>query len=154
MSLESRGYATRYESNDDRALKYLFFSHRDAIAQARRFHEMMLIDTSYKTNRQGLLYVNIVGNSNVGTRHSLNTFTIAGGLSVNKDEYAMSWIMSMVKDIVFNNGESPIFVTDAAMQLRNAIAIIFHKSTHLLCTWHIANNFETRLRKTFKEEDH
>ena len=63
MSLESRGYATRYESNDDRVLKYLFFSHRDAIAQARRFHEVVLIDTSYKTNRQGLLYVNIVGSA-------------------------------------------------------------------------------------------
>ena len=90
MSLESRGYATRYESSDDRVLKYLFFSHRDAIAQARRFHEVVFIDTTYKTNRQRLLYVNIVGISNVGTRYSLNIFAIAGGLLVNEDEYAMS----------------------------------------------------------------
>ena len=51
MSLESRGYITRYEGNDDRQLKYLFFSHQDAIVQARRFHEVVLLDTSYKTNR-------------------------------------------------------------------------------------------------------
>jgi hypothetical protein len=98
-------------------LKYLFFSHGDDIAQARCFHEVLLIDTTYKTNRQGLLNVNIVGISNIGTRHSMNIFTIAGALLVNEDEYAMSWIMSMLKDIVFNNGFSPIFVTDAAMQL-------------------------------------
>jgi transposase-like protein len=154
MSLESRGYATRYKSNDNRELKYVFFSHEDAIVQARRFHEVVLIDTTYKTNRQGLLFVNIVGISNIGTRSSLNTFTIAGGLLVNEDEYAMSWMMAVLKETVFNNGELPIFVTDAAMQLRNAIAAIFHTSKHLLCTWHVANNFETRFMKTFKEEDH
>jgi len=154
MSLESRGYITRYEGNDDRQLKYLFFSHQDAIVQARRFHEVVLIDTTYKTNRQGLLYVNIVGISNVGNRKSLSTFTIAGGLLVKEDEYAMSWILAVLKETVFSNGELPIFVTDAAMQLRNSIATIFHSSKHLLCTWHIANNFETRLMKTFpKEED-
>jgi MULE transposase domain len=134
MSLESRGYITRYEGNDDRQLKYLFFSHQDAIVQARRFHEVVLIDTTYKTNRQGLLYVNIVGISNVGNRKSLSTFTIAGGLLVKEDEYAMSWILAVLKETVFSNGELPIFVTDAAMQLRNSIATIFHSSKHLLCT--------------------
>jgi hypothetical protein len=154
MSLEARGYATRYESNANREMKHLFFSHQDAIVQARRFHEVVLIDTTYKTNKQGLLLVNIVGISNVGTRSSLSTFTIAVGLIVTEDEYSMSWIMAQLKETVFMHGESPIFVTDAAMQLRNAIAVTFHKSKHLLCTWHIANNFETRLMKTFKEEDH
>jgi hypothetical protein len=52
MSL-SRGYTTRYKSNDNRELKYVFFSHEYAIVQARRFHEVVLIDTTYKTNRQG-----------------------------------------------------------------------------------------------------
>lgn len=142
MYLESRGYATRYESNDNRELKYVFFSNEDAIVQARRFHEVVLIDTTYKTNRQGLLFVNIVGISNIGTRSSLNTFTIAGGLLVNEDEYAMSWMMSVLKETVFNNGQLPIFVTDAAMQLRNAIAATFHTSKHLLCTWQVANDLK------------
>jgi transposase-like protein len=153
MSLESRGYITRYAGSQDRQLKYLFFSHQDAIILARRFHEVVLIDTTYKTNRQGLLFVNIVGISNVGTRSRLNTFTIAGSLLVNEDEYAMNWILAHLKETVFINGETPIFVTDAAMQLRNAIRVIFPDSKHLLCTWHILNNFEARLRKTFEKED-
>jgi hypothetical protein len=107
MSLESRGYITRYAGSQDRQLKYLFCSHQDAIILARRFHEVVLIDTTYKTNRQGHLFVNIVGISNVGTRSRLNTFTIAGSLLVNEDEYAMSWILAHLKETVFINGETP-----------------------------------------------
>jgi hypothetical protein len=74
------------KANDNRELKYVFLSHEYATVQARCFQEMVLIDTTYKTSRQGLLSVNIVGISNIGTRSSLNTFTIAGSLLVNENE--------------------------------------------------------------------
>jgi hypothetical protein len=63
MFLESRRYATRYKSNDNRELKYVFLSHEDTIVQARHFHEVMLIDTTYKTNPQGLLSTTLLASA-------------------------------------------------------------------------------------------
>ena len=59
-------------------LQSVFFAHKSAIALARQFPESIVMDATYKTNKHRMLFVNVVGTSNIGYP-ALKTFSIASG---------------------------------------------------------------------------
>lgn len=76
--LHKRGYKVCYRYNSDKKLTSLLFAHPNFIKNAVRFSEVVVIDATYKTNLCKTPYVNVVGISNVGTKHGqLQSFAMA-----------------------------------------------------------------------------
>ncbi|PHZ13815.1 uncharacterized protein RHIMIDRAFT_280538 [Rhizopus microsporus ATCC 52813] len=62
------------------SLTWFFFAESEAIVEARRMLECIVIDTTNKTNSYGLTLLNIVGTSNTigDVRDTLTAYHIAG----------------------------------------------------------------------------
>ncbi|CAG8820214.1 8290_t:CDS:2, partial [Gigaspora margarita] len=138
LGMEKRGYTVRPS----------FFCHSNAIKSARRFSEVILIDATYKTNVYKLPFVNIVGISNLGI-NQLQTFGIAGAWISDESEKSYIWVAEMLASIIFFDIIPLVFVTDNDAALIGALKKNFPQSEHLLCTWHILNNFKKNLRRHF-----
>ncbi|CAG8801808.1 6444_t:CDS:2, partial [Racocetra persica] len=79
------------------------------------------------------------------------TFDIAGAWISNESEKSYTWVIEQLALFVFLDIFPLVFVTDNNSALINALGKVFPKSEHLLCTWHIVNNFKKNLRKYFND---
>lgn len=159
-NLESLNYTVRIQvkNNNDHIINgtaakeviSLFFIKQQAIEDARRWPEAVIVDATYKTNAHKMSLINIVGTSNassVRVDNKLETFPIAAAFVNSETEEAYTWVLKELKNAVWNgDDENPsVFVTDNEQALRNAIESIFPESQHLLCTWHLWNTMATKL---------
>ncbi|OAD65672.1 hypothetical protein PHYBLDRAFT_153151 [Phycomyces blakesleeanus NRRL 1555(-)] len=78
---------------------------QDAINEAQRMPETVIIDATYKTNSHRMTYVNIVGTSNVSgnPRTTLKTYPIAGAWVEHETEENYLWVLSCLRDAVWPN---------------------------------------------------
>lgn len=150
--LESLGYAIRIQVKHGQEVKGLFFIHKKAINEARRWPEALAIDATYKTNAHKMSLVNIVGTSNASSvkgGNRLQTFAIAAAFVNNETEQTYNWILEELREAVWpieaNYKLPSIIVTDNEQALRNAIETVFPESQHLLCSWHLWNTMSTKL---------
>lgn len=76
--LQEKDYIVHYTVNANNELDMSFFCHEEAILEARRMSESLILDATYKSNAHRLAFINIVGTSNVVSRKlgSLATFEI------------------------------------------------------------------------------
>ncbi|CAG8601231.1 6273_t:CDS:10 [Cetraspora pellucida] len=105
-----------------RQIKHLFFCHEESVKNAKHFSKIVLINAIYKTNIS------------------------------DKSEKSYTWIIEQFASLIFFDIFSYVFVTDNEAALINAIRKIFSRSEHLLCTWHVLNNFKKNLRKYFNND--
>ncbi|CAG8604064.1 12325_t:CDS:2, partial [Racocetra fulgida] len=129
MNMEKRGYTVRRETHK----------------------EIIIIDATYKTNVYKLPFVNFVGISNLGVNR-LQTFGIAGAWISDESEKSYVWVVEQLASIVFFDIFPLVFVTDNDAALIGAFKKIFPQSEHLLCIWHVLNNFKKNLRKHFVDD--
>jgi hypothetical protein len=118
--------------------------------------ESIIIDATYKTNNHKLTFINVVGTSSTskdGTRGTLLTFAIAGAWVSNELGGTYNWVLRELRDAIWpvnGNFKAPdVIVTDNDAALKNAIGSVFPESHHLLCYWHLANQFEVKLKTCF-----
>jgi hypothetical protein len=78
--------------DEDGDLLYLWFAHPGSLALARRFHHVVLMDCTYKTNvnRYPLLHV-------VGQAATNETFSIGFCFMQNENEVAYSWVLNKLR---------------------------------------------------------
>lgn len=133
--LESIDYIVRIQVTADQVVKSIFFVHKDAIKDARRWPEAIIIDATYKTNAHKLSLINIVGTSNVSSIKNSNcfqTFAIAAAFVNSETEAGYTWVLGELREAIWPSGWKhrlpSIFVTDNERALRNAIQIIFPES--------------------------
>ncbi|CAG8536495.1 6761_t:CDS:2 [Scutellospora calospora] len=148
IGMEKRVYTVRHEDFEG---KHLFFCHIESIKNAKRFFKVILIDATYKTNIYKLLFVNIIGISNLGI-NELRTFSIAGTWISDESKKSYMWIAEQLLSLIFFDIISSVFVTDNNSALIGALKKKFPESSHLLCTWHVLNNFKKNLKKYFKDD--
>ena len=159
--LTSRGYTVAYDTDSNSIIKSVFVTHPVAIKRARTFPEVVIMDTTYKTNVHKMPMVNIVGIHNVTSLHNIKapiTFFMATAIVSNEKELSYNWVLKMLKDTVFNAvPDAPVtpglFVTDDDKGLGLALANVFDTTPHILCAWHTERNFEAYASKYFKEND-
>ncbi|CAG8517675.1 8547_t:CDS:2, partial [Cetraspora pellucida] len=148
---ETMSIAVLINSMEERGrIKHLFFCYKESIKNTKCFSEVILIDATYKTNVYKLLFVNFVGISNLGINR-LHTFGITGAWILDESEKSYVWIIEHLASLIFSDIFPSVFVTDNDLVLIGALGKIFPKSEHLLCTWHIMNNFKKNLKKHFSD---
>ncbi|CAI2385530.1 unnamed protein product [Moneuplotes crassus] len=101
-----------------------------------QYHDVIFMDATYKTNKHDMPLTVITGIDNEGR----NT-VLAYALLKKEDKEAYIWLMqTFLKFVEYN--EPGIILTDFDPSMCHGIERTFEKTTHLLCQWHVMNNFK------------
>ncbi|KAK5804150.1 hypothetical protein PVK06_031799 [Gossypium arboreum] len=96
-----------------------------------------LVDATYKTNKYGLPFVQIVGVTSIN-----KTFSIAFTFIINEKEENYNWALTCLKLTLEECMYPHVIVTNRELALMNACQQVFPDATRLLCRWHITKNIK------------
>ncbi|KAG2207240.1 hypothetical protein INT45_004629, partial [Circinella minor] len=123
-------------------------THPASIERARSFPDLVVIDTTYKVNHNGMPLVNIIGIDNLTADHyrecSLRSYYIGSAVVANEKTLSYVWVLQQLRDVVWTNeseSKPRLFLTDDDGALTAALQLKFPDVPHVLCNWHIRNNF-------------
>ncbi|XP_056688195.1 protein FAR1-RELATED SEQUENCE 5-like [Spinacia oleracea] len=130
-------------SCSDRTSKVInraFLAHPAMVEVLRTYPLVIGLDSTYKTNRYGFPFLEIVG-----VTPTNQNFLIA--YAFMKDETAASyrWVLQKLKLLLGEDVIPSAIFTDKEGGLMRPVAEVFPNSRHLLCTWHINNDVEARV---------
>jgi hypothetical protein len=115
-----------------------FFSHISMAQLSQHFNIVFVLDCTYKTNRFGKPFLNIVGITS-----TYITFNAGFALMREENEVEYTWALKLFSRIV-----SPdVIVTDRELALMNTINTVYPKSQNLLCIWHVNKNILAQIKK-------
>lgn len=135
--LHDRQYVIRYNADRKNALlNALFFTHPSAVVKGQRFKEIIALDAIYAVSTNKMPLVNIVAVSNLGT-NKLRNILLGSAFIVNETAATYEWLLQTMKETIWTNGDVGIIMTDNDHALTKAISIVFPRSTHVLCGWHV-----------------
>ena len=156
--LDDYGYISRYDVDSySKTMKSLFITHPRSIERARAFPDVIVIDTTNKTNVNRMPLTHIVGIDNLCSKkgaRSLQSFSIATAVVVDEKATSYTWIMERLVELVWPRQQNVIhglIVTDDDHGLAAAIAKVFPDAPHTLCAWHIRKKFVAKISKAFSK---
>ena len=102
----------------------------------QKYHDVIFMDATYNTNKHGLALAIISGISSEGKNIMLGISFLA---RESIDHY--QWLLRTL--VEFNDGIEPrTIMTDFDSSMCGAIEATFSKTQHLLCQWHMMQNFK------------
>ncbi|XP_074306458.1 protein FAR-RED ELONGATED HYPOCOTYL 3-like [Silene latifolia] len=120
-------------------LTHVFMAHPEEVKIFRSYYYVVIMDSTYKTNKHGLPLVELVRVTLVG-----KTFVIAYAFVRYESEDGYAWVLRHLKDLLNDDVQPNVIVVDFERGLTKAIPSVFSNSSHLLCLWHIYAAVETR----------
>lgn len=98
MMNESGDYAMAVETDDERHVNMLFFSHFKAIELAQAYPEVLLIDCIYRTNMYNMPLCHFAGVAPTGHNFSIGFSFLSGETD---PEY--TWVLAAIKGAVYGD---------------------------------------------------
>lgn len=105
----------------------IFWAHKESIALAKCFPSIIVVDSTYKTNKYKMPLLEIVGISS-----SNRSFNVAFVFMDWELESNYTWSLDMLKLLLGESATPRIFVTDGEMALIKAIKAVFPTSGNYL----------------------
>ena len=113
---------------------HLFFTLPDTIEMTKTSHQILLLDSTYKTNHFSIPLLHVVGCSS-----TYKSFSSCFVFMRNEKTEDYLWaIQCMLKADIIPVDWSGVALTDSESALISALEETFPLSTHLLCGWHIS----------------
>jgi hypothetical protein len=125
---------------------HLFFSYKKALDLYRFYPEVLLIDSTYKTNRFNMPLCIVVGITAVNT-----TFFVRFAFLRSEQQVDFTWALQQLSAAAGSSHKPMVVVTDRDLALMNSVADVFPSAKHLLCTWHIDKNVKARCWPFFRD---
>lgn len=154
--LETNSYEFNYQLDEEGRITLLLFAHPESLILLKRYPEVLLMDSTYKTNRFRMPLLDILGSTGLG--HTFYAAFVFLSSEIESDYTAA--LQMLLKVMTVRNIKQPgVIVTDQDQGLMNAIQSTFPHAANLLCGWHINNNVLSHSRKLrvydsgSKEED-
>ncbi|KAI8572373.1 hypothetical protein RHMOL_Rhmol01G0193400 [Rhododendron molle] len=124
----------KYTVDEDDRLETLLWTYGRSQMDYAAFGDVLVFDTTYRTNAYKKPFVILAGVSNNFTT------TIFGCALLSKEaEDTYNWVLSTFLEAM--DGKRPISVViDGDLAMRNAIRDIFPDARHRLCSWHLERN--------------
>ncbi|CAL1384718.1 unnamed protein product [Linum trigynum] len=132
---EQRGYHICLQKDSNNVLTNLFFAHPTSIQMLHAWPYVILIDSTYKTNRYGWPWVEIIGVTPVK-----KNFNIACAIIKQETKETYEWLLRCIKGLLGDTVPN-VIVTDKEGGLLASIPVVFPlpHTVHLLCLWHVNN---------------
>ncbi|KAI8574614.1 hypothetical protein RHMOL_Rhmol01G0367800 [Rhododendron molle] len=124
----------KYTVDEEDRLETLLWTDGRSQMDYAAFGDVLVFDTTYRTNAYKKPFVILAGVSNNFTT------TIFGCALLSKEtEDTYNWVLSTFLEAM--DGKRPIsVVTNGDLAMRNAIRNIFPDARHRLCSWHLEQN--------------
>ncbi|KAK9932835.1 hypothetical protein M0R45_020057 [Rubus argutus] len=129
----------KYSIDENNRLANLFWRDSNSLLDYSCFGDVLVFDSTYKTNYYEKPLVLFVG-----TNNHLSTIIFGFALLVDETIETYTWVLQMFLESM--EGKKPIAIlTDGDEAMRKAIEIMLPGCPHRLCTWHIAKNAQSNL---------
>ncbi|XP_021772683.1 protein FAR1-RELATED SEQUENCE 5-like [Chenopodium quinoa] len=129
-----------FEVDVTRSLTSVFW--RDG--RLRRDHEvfgdLMVFDTTYRTNKYGMICAPFVG-----MNHHCNNVMFGMGFVLDEKTSSFIWLFEAFMRSMGGCRHPAMLMTDQAPSIAAAIREIFPSTRHRLCTWHLGENSKTNI---------
>ncbi|XP_039137519.1 protein FAR1-RELATED SEQUENCE 5-like [Dioscorea cayenensis subsp. rotundata] len=99
-----------------------------------QFGDVVIFDTTYKTNRFGFPFAPFVG-----VNHHMQFILFGCALIADEKEESFLWVFQAWLKCMLEKYPKTI-ITDQDLAMGKAIANVFPNSSHRLCSWHIGRN--------------
>jgi hypothetical protein len=132
-------------------LTHLAFFGLQSLELWRLHPDILLIDSTYKTNRFDLPLVNIVGSTT-----NNRSFFVGSAFIQTETTSSFIWLLECIQEL-YKQAELPdprIIITDADQALTTAITVIFPTTQHLWCVWHVNKAVQAFCKRLFKTTDY
>lgn len=124
----------------------LFYIHQDCIELFKQNPDIILLDSTYKTNRYKMAMLNIgaVGSDN-------KNISVGVCFMRNENYESHQWTLQQLRKMINEHSiELPLtIITDRELALMNPLQQVFPESRHLLCAWHVNQNVRYKTKGFF-----
>ena len=130
-------------------LVMFFLAHPNSIKLFNMFSTVLVLDSTYKTNKYRLPLLEFVGNTT-----TMKTFSIAFAYMMSERKDNVYWALERCREMLHSKYLYPkVVVTDRDDALINAVENVFAKATTLLCSCDIGQNVRAKCKLDCKVKD-
>lgn len=113
---ENSGFLNKYKTDEDGKVTHLFFAASRCIELAKENFKVVLIDSTYKTNRYRMPLLHVVGLTS-----TMKTFSLAFCFMKNETESDYCWALAVLRSCFDTDSTPRVIVTDRELALMKAI---------------------------------
>ncbi|CAG8806225.1 27679_t:CDS:2, partial [Gigaspora margarita] len=142
-------YNDEHDQNGE-FIQAIFWAYHNAIHEVAIAKDVLIIDTTYKTNRFSIPLVVICSIDHFG---SLYPLAYAFIYSETRDFYC--WIMQQlnkVLTILTSDAHITTIITNRKLVLMATTSLVFPYAKHQLCIWYLFKNIQNKLKKNYAFE--
>ncbi|XP_075515863.1 protein FAR1-RELATED SEQUENCE 5-like [Primulina tabacum] len=131
MQSFSPGFFFSFDLDDEGRLKNVFWADNRCRQAYKEFGDVVTFDTTYLTNKYDMPFAPFVG-----VNHHGHSTLLGCGLLSNEDTETFVWLFRIWLECMEFEAPQGI-ITDQDRAIQNAIEVVFPKSKHRWCLWHI-----------------
>ncbi|XP_058761990.1 protein FAR1-RELATED SEQUENCE 5-like [Vicia villosa] len=141
--LDENNYVCRHRRGDDGVtLRDIYWTHPDSIKLFNTFPTVLIIYSTYKTNKYILPLLEIVG-----VTWSEKTYFVGFSFLECGKQDKFAWALEVYRSMLKDQEDMfKVIVTNRDTSLMNLVATVFHTSYALLCNYHITKNVRSRVK--------
>lgn len=136
--MEEYKFDVHYNANGE--LMSFFFVHEESWVQFNRFPTVLILDSTYKTNRLKMPFLEAVGMTS-----NNRTFFLCGCFMTKEATADYTWAVTKMKEFCFIDASPDVIATDNERALILAINQVLPETQTLLCRWRIEKNLLAKL---------
>jgi hypothetical protein len=142
-------YRYHFHTYSDGTFARLLVFERGSLEILQLNFEVLLVDSTYKTNRFGMPLFNIVGVTAINT-----SFFVGFCFLDAEDTESFQWVLERIQDLYKELGmrHPTIIISDCDTALLDGRQIVFPETNHLLCVWHVFKNILAHCKAGFKKD--
>lgn len=142
-TLEQSKYIYKSRSvSDSTKIQDVFFANPTSVDLFNNFPDVLLMDSTYKTNRYNMPLFEMVGVTSTD-----KTFNVAFAFLSNEKEDNFRWAVQECQKLLQSKELGPkVVVTDRDTALTNVVAEVFPNATALVCRFHVFKNVTSKCK--------
>ncbi|KAF7150404.1 hypothetical protein RHSIM_Rhsim02G0163500 [Rhododendron simsii] len=127
------------EEDDEGRMTNCFWADATARKSYQYFGDVVVFDTTYKTNRYSMIFAPIVG-----VNHHRQTTLFGCAFLCDESTETFEWLFKEWLKAM-PAGPPKMIITDQDLAMMKAIAIALPNTHHRYCMWHITNKFSEKI---------
>ncbi|XP_042978963.1 protein FAR1-RELATED SEQUENCE 5-like [Carya illinoinensis] len=139
MQYKNNGFFALMDLDDDGRLRNVFWADPRSRATYTYFGDVVTFDTTYLTNRYRMPFAPFVV-----VNHHRQSILLGAGLISSEDTETFTWLFQTWLKCMDSIAPKAI-ITDQDRTMKNAIALVFLKTQHRFCLWHILKKVPEKL---------
>ncbi|KAI5430046.1 hypothetical protein KIW84_034574 [Lathyrus oleraceus] len=142
--IEDAGYVYWSRKKDDsEVVREIFWAHPDSVKLLNIFPIVLVMDSTYKTNKYRQPLFEIVGMTSTEL-----TFAVGFAYMESEQTENFCWVLEKLKELFVKKDMCPqVILTDRDLALMKAIEVVFPNSINLLCRFHINKNVGAKCKQ-------